>query len=222
MTDLQPPDLQLVDSVPDAFARFVADRRVHSIALSGGTTARDCYEAAAATTADWSATTFWFGDERFVPVGDPDSNEGMARSVWLDLIPGVQVQSMAEAGLDVEIAARNYEAALRAVPPLGVVHLGLGPDGHTASLFPGSSVLHEAERWVVPTGDEFHPHPRLTLTFAALVAVDAIVVTVAGAEKRHALAQVLAGDPGLPAARLVTDPELACRTTWLADASAAG
>ncbi len=216
------PDLHLVDAVPAAFANFVGKRRPHSIALSGGTTARECYVATAAAGVDWSTTAFWFGDERFVPVADPESNEGMARAVWLDAIPGVAVHSMAEAGPDVETAARNYEAALRAAPALGVVHLGLGPDGHTASLFPGSSALDETERWVLPAGDALHPHPRLTLTFAALAAADAIVVTVAGTEKRHALGQVLAGDPGLPASRLVTDPELARRTTWLADAPAAG
>jgi 6-phosphogluconolactonase len=215
-------DLHLVDDVPGAFVNFVAGRRPASIALSGGSTARDCYVATAATDVDWSATAFWFGDERFVAVTDPDSNEGMARAVWLDAIPGAEVHSMAEAGLDVEAAARNYEAELRAAPALGVVHLGLGPDGHTASLFPGSAALDETERWVVANGDALHPHPRLTLTFAALAVADAIVVTVAGAEKRHALEQVLAGAADLPAARLVTDSELARRTTWLADAAAAG
>ena len=83
-----------VDDVPAAFAALLAERAPASIALSGGGTARDCYEAAARSAADWSATEFWFGDERGVPVSDPDSNEGMARAVWLDRVPTGAVHSM--------------------------------------------------------------------------------------------------------------------------------
>jgi 6-phosphogluconolactonase len=192
------------------------------MALSGGSTARDCYEATAALAGDWSATTFWFGDERWVPVTDPDSNEGMARAVWLEAGPTAGVRSLVGAGPDPDAAARNYESELRAALPLGLVHLGLGPDGHTASLFPGSPALDETDRWVIATGDGLHPHPRITITFAALVAVEAIVVTVTGTEKRDAYRRVMDGAVDLPAARLVNDPDLAGRTTWLVDAAAAG
>src|SRR6478752_10013724 len=130
-----------VDDVPAAFAALLADRSPASIALSGGDTARDCYEAAARGAVDWSATAFWFGDERFVPVTDPDSNEGMARAAWLDRVPTGAVHSMVDAapGGDLDAAAAAYDTALRSRPPLELVHLGLGPDGHTASLFPGSA-----------------------------------------------------------------------------------
>lgn len=212
----------LVDDVPAAFAVLVTDRAPRSMALSGGTTARECYDAVALRGHDWSVTTFWFGDERFVPVADADSNEGMARGVWLDRTSTGEIHSLATAGPTPETAARNYEAQLRAADVIDLVHLGLGPDGHTASLFPGSPFLSEADRWVVAAGDVQHPHARLTFTFGALAAVRQIVVTVAGAEKHTAFAQVRAGDLDLPASHLVTDPTLADKTVWLVDRAAAG
>ena len=215
------PEVHLVDHVPAAFAALVQERRPSSIALSGGSTARECYEAAAALDRDWSDTSFWFGDERWVPVTDAESNEGMARRVWLDHGPTAGVHSLFEAGPDPETAARHYETQLRAAAPLGLVHLGLGPDGHTASLFPSSPALDETARWVITTGDALHPHPRLTVTFAALALVETIVVTVAGAEKRDAYHRVMAGERDCPASRLVTDVELAGRAVWLVDAAAA-
>jgi 6-phosphogluconolactonase len=96
------------------------------------------------------------------------------------------------------------------------VHLGLGPDGHTASLFPGSPALHEQERLVVSVEDGAHPHPRLTLTFPAIARASQVVVTVAGADKRDAFARVQRGD-GVPAAQLRNDHLL-----WLVDAAASG
>lgn len=214
---------RLVEDVPEAFASVVGDVRPDSLALSGGSTARRCYEIVAARGLDWSAVEFWFGDERCVPVTSPDSNEGMARRVWLDHTNVGAVHSMTGAGpdsADPDGAASTYERALRAVAPLQVVHLGLGPDGHTASLFPGAPSLDVADRWVVATGDDAHPHPRLTLTFAALRAVGQIVVTVAGAEKHAALSAVRAGDARLPASRLVSDEQLAAKTVWLVDGAA--
>lgn len=212
----------LVDDVPAAFAVLLTDRAPRSVALSGGTTALECYEAVARHGHDWSATAFWFGDERFVPITDSDSNEGMARAVWLDRTSTGDIHSLATAGSTQELAARNYEAQLRAADAIDVVHLGLGPDGHAASLFPGSPALGETARWVVATGDELHPHPRLTFTFAALAAVRQIVVTVAGVEKHDAFSRVKAGDPDLPASRLVMDSQLAAKTIWLVDEAAVG
>jgi 6-phosphogluconolactonase len=208
-----------VDDVPAAFAALLAERSPASIALSGGDTARHCYEAAAGSATDWSSTEFWFGDDRFVPVTDPDSNEGMARAVWLDRVPIGAVHSMVGAapGGDIEAVAVAYDAALKSRPPLDLVHLGLGPDGHTASLFPGSDALAETDRWVIATGDAEHPHPRLTLTFAAIAAARTVVVTVAGADKREALAAVRAGDVRAPAARVD-----AAEVLWLVAADAFG
>jgi 6-phosphogluconolactonase len=211
-----------VTDVASAFADLLADRSPASVALSGGSTAEWCYRAARARGTDWTATTFWFGDERWVPVDAPDSNEGMARRAWLDHVATAGIRSLVGAGDTPEAAAVAYERELRAAPPLALVHLGLGPDGHTASLFPGSAEQHVTDRWVVTSGDDLHPHPRLTLTFGALAAVAQIVVTVAGSDKREALAAARAGDPSRPASRLVTDPGLADRTLWLVDPDAAG
>jgi 6-phosphogluconolactonase len=208
-----------VDDVPAAFAALLDDRRPASVALSGGGTARDCYAAAATGATDWTGTEFWFGDERFVPVDDPDSNEGMARAVWLDRVATGAVHSLTGAAPDgdIDAAASAYDAALRARAPLDVVHLGLGPDGHTASLFPGAATLDEATRWVVPAGDDAHPHPRLTFTFPAIAAARTVVVTVVGEEKRAALAAVRAGDRRAPAARVD-----AAEVLWLVDPAAVG
>src|SRR3954469_7174827 len=208
-----------VDDVPSAFAALLADREPASIALSGGDTARHCYEAAAASATDWSGTAFWFGDERGVPVTDPDSNEGMARAAWLDRVPTRAIHSMVGAapGGDLDAAAAAYDTELRSHPPLDVVHLGLGPDGHTASLFPGSAALDEITRWVITNGAALHPHPRLTFTFPAIAAARTVVVTVVGADKRDALAAVRAGDRRAPAARVD-----AAEVLWLVDAAAFG
>ena len=211
---------RLVEDVPRAFADLVDAAHPGSIALSGGTTARRCYEMMAIRGRDWSGTAFWFGDERFVPLTDPDSNEAMARRVWLERTPTGAVHSLIGSYVDAQEAAAAYDAELRSAPPLDLVHLGLGPDGHTASLFPGSVAVTVADRWVIATGDSAHPHPRLTLTFAALASVRQIVVTVAGAEKHAAFAGVRAADAALPASRLMADPELAGKTVWLVDGAA--
>ena len=209
-------EIRIVDDVPRAFAALVAERAPASIALSGGSTARHCYEQLREVALDWSGIDVYLGDERFVPVTDPDSNEGMARRVLLDAASPRAIHSMSGAGTTAEAAAGAYDAIVRAAAPLGLVHLGLGPDGHTASLFPGTAVLEEHERWVVTNEDALHPHPRLTFTFPAIAASQLVVFTVAGEEKRDAFAKIRAGDD-LPAGR-VTAPEV----IWLVDPAAAG
>jgi 6-phosphogluconolactonase len=210
-------DVRVVEDVAEAFATLVLERAPQSVALSGGATAEDCYEALAARGPDWSGVDVFFGDERFVPVSDPDSNEGMVRRVLVDRVGSRAVHSMAGAGSTAEAAAAAYDAEVDAFGPIDLVHLGLGPDGHTASIFPGSPTLDVTDRLVVTAGDAKHPHPRLTFTYAAIARSRLVVVTVAGAEKRDAFTRVRAGDRALPAARLDA-PAL----VWLADAAAAG
>ena len=205
-----------VPHVPAAFAELVAAEAPDSLALSGGDTARGCYELLAIAPVDWSGVEVYFSDERWVPVHDPDSNEGMARLTFLDEVEPRGIHSLYGAGHTPDEAARAYDARVRAAPPIGLVHLGLGPDGHTASLFPGSPTLDEGERFVVVAGDEQHPHPRLTFTYPALSSAALVVFTVAGPEKRDALAAVRRGDD-LPAARVH-----APRVVWLVDEAAAG
>jgi 6-phosphogluconolactonase len=209
-------EVSVVDDVASAFADVVVEAAPSSIALSGGDTAKLAYEALAARQLDWSGIDVWFGDERFVPVDDPDSNEGMARAVLLDRVHPRRIHSMAGAGDTIDRAADAYDALVAAAPPIDVVHLGLGPDGHTASLFPGSSALGVTDRLVVANGDAEHPHPRLTFTYPALARSRLVVFTVAGDDKRDAFARIRAGDD-LPAGRVTAE-----RVVWLVDPAAAG
>jgi 6-phosphogluconolactonase len=208
--------VQVVDDVPAAFADVVARSSPASIALSGGDTARRCYEALAARDLPWDGIEVFFGDERWVPVDDPASNEGMARAALLDRHPPAAVHSMYQPGVPIEAAAERYDALVRAAPPIDLVHLGLGPDGHVASLFPGSPALEERERFVVATGDDRHPLPRLTFTFPAIERSRFVVLTIAGEEKREAFARVRAGDD-VPAGRVRAE-----RVLWLVDPAANG
>ena len=209
-------ELRVVDDVPRAFSALVVEEAPASLALSGGSTARASYELLAVADVDWSEVDVFFGDERWVPVDDPESNEGSARQAFIDQVHPRAVYSMRHAGDTIEEAADAYDRLLREYGPLDLVHLGLGPDGHTASLFPGSPALDERERLVVATGDDLHPHPRLTLTFPAIAQSRLAVFTVAGEGKREALQRVKAGDD-LPAARVS-----AGRVIWLVDEAANG
>jgi 6-phosphogluconolactonase len=211
-----PGEERRVDDVPQAFAALVAAEAPASIALSGGDTARRCYELLATAEVEWSGVTAWFNDERWVPVHHHDSNEGMARVTFLDEVEPLAIHSMREAGPTIEEAATAYDDALRNAPPLELVHLGLGPDGHTASLFPGSAALAETSRLVVAAGDDQHPHPRLTFTFPAIARARLAVVTVSGADKQGALARVR-GPGDVPAAGIRAE-----RVVWLVDKAAAG
>jgi 6-phosphogluconolactonase len=212
-----PGEERRVPHVPAAFAELVAAEAPRSIALSGGDTARACYELLATSPVDWSGVDVFFGDERWVDVQDPNSNEGMARLAFLDEVEPRAIHSMRRAGHDIEAAAAAYDALVRAEPPIALVHLGLGPDGHTASLFPGASQLDEQERLVVTSGDDQHPLPRLTFTYPALARAELLVFTVDGTAKHDALARVRQGDQTLPAARV-----RAARVVWLVDEAAAG
>ena len=207
--------VQIVDNVALAFARLLAQEAPRSIALSGGETAQECYAAVRATAPNWSNVDVYFGDERFVEASDPDSNEGMARRTLLDAVPPRSIHPMYQP-VEIEEAARRYDALVSAAPAIELVHLGLGPDGHTASLFPGSPTLDETKRLVVTAGDDLHPRPRLTFTFAAIERARMVVMTVAGAEKRDAVERIRSGED-LPAARIRGE-----RVLWLGDRAALG
>jgi 6-phosphogluconolactonase len=209
-------EVRVVDDVPHAFADLVAAEAPESIAFSGGDTARECYEVLVVADVEWSRVTAWFGDERWVPVDDPDSNEGMTRDILLDHVEAFDIRSMRNAGATADEAAAAYGRALRAAPPIELVHLGLGVDGHTASLFPGSAALEESHHWVVTDADDLHPHPRLTVTLPMLASTRLVVFTVSGADKADAFARVRAGDD-LPATRVRAE-----RVIWLVDPAAAG
>lgn len=209
-------EVRVVPDVAAAFVELVEAEAPTSIALSGGGTAEACYRALSRSGGlHWPEVTVLFGDERFVPVDHPDSNEGMARRVLLAGVEPMVVWSMTGAGEDVVSAAEAYAAQVAAVAPIRLVHLGLGPDGHTASLFPGSPSLDEQVTLVVATGDDDHPHPRLTLTLPAIAGARLVVFTVAGTDKAQAWARVCSGDD-VPAARVTAE-----RVVWLVDPEAA-
>lgn len=198
-------EVRVVDDVPASFAELVLEEGPESIALSGGSLARRCYEELALRDVDWRTVSVFMGDERMVPVDDADSNEGMARRVLLEHASPAVIHSM------VELGAEAYDALVRECPPIDLVHLGVGPDGHTASLFPGAPQLDVTDRYVVDAGDDEHPHPRITFTFPAIARSQLAVVTVAGDDKRDAWARLVRGDD-LPAQHIA-----ASRVIWLVD-----
>lgn len=215
--------LELVDDVPGEFAdrvieAFHARQNDHfSVALSGGGTARRCYERLAdvgATQIDWWKVDVYWGDERCVALDDPDSNYRLGREALLERVGAVD----ANYPMRCEEGADPYHLRLGEVGRLDVVHLGLGPDGHTASLFPGSPALEaDPGRLVVmnedPKGN--NPHPRMTLTFAGIARAHLVLITVSGEEKAEAMAAVHRGDD-VPASRVQAE-----RVVWLVDPAAA-
>lgn len=217
MSSRRPPvgEVQVVEDVAGAFAALVADEAPATVALSGGGTAHRCYERLAVTRGiEWPSVTVLFGDERWVPVNSDDSNEGMAREVLLDLVDPAEVRSLRGAGKTPEEAAAAYDTEVAALPGIDLVHLGLGDDGHTASLFPGSPALAALDRLVVTAGDDAHPHRRLTFTFPAIARARLAVVTISGSAKTEAWHRLCQGDD-VPAARIRAE-----RVLWLVDPDA--
>jgi 6-phosphogluconolactonase len=207
--------LVVTSDVPGAFAAAVSaeimDNKQWSIALSGGSTARPCYEALAGCGLDWTGASVIWGDERQVELTHPDSNYALARDALLDRVGTIgHVHPMIG-------DANAYAQVVKSLAPIDVVHLGMGDDGHTASLFPGSPALEApAGVSVVEAGDELHSHPRLSLTFEAINSAKLIIFTVTGANKQAMLKRVRNGDD-FPAAKVA-----GARVLWLVDPSAAG
>ena len=166
-----------------------------NVALAGGSTPRRAYELAAESDADLSAATLWLGDERIVPPDDERSNARLVRESLIDRLPEERRPRLmpVETGLGHEAAAAAYEALLRETvgnhPRLDLVLLGLGPDAHTASLFPGKPALQESHRFVagVPEPGMEPLVPRVTLTFPVLNAAREVVFLVSGADKAPAV-----------------------------------
>ena len=217
-----PGDLTITDDVPRAFAARVIDAfrtrpgDTFSIALSGGETARACYErlaASAGSQVDWWKVDVYWGDERCVPHDHEDSNYLLAREALLDRVGAANATHLMRCA---EVDA--YQLRVGDLGRFDLVHLGLGPDGHTASLFPGSPALEADPGRLValnedPTGR--NPYPRMTLTLAGIARARLVVVTVEGEAKAEALAAVDRGDD-VPAARIEAE-----RVIWLVDEAAA-
>ncbi len=218
--------VRLVRSVPDAFADLVVDSIAgapggRTLFLSGGGTATECYAALAARTGiDWTGVDVYLGDERCVPADDPDSNHRMVATTLLAAVGPVHADHPMYVDGPPDAAAAAYQALVAPLPDLGLVHLGLGPDGHTASLFPGTAALDDLDpsHLVVANRDPSgrNPYERLTLTYPAIGRARRVVFTVSGTSKRDALARIADGED-LPAAR-VAGPDV----LWLVDAAALG
>ncbi len=234
--------IERVRSVPDAFARLVAERLARprdggfSLFLSGGETARACYQRLAELTApdrdaggsgttgsgrvDWRTVDIYLGDERCVPPDHPDSNHRMITEALLDTVGPVRSDHPMYLSGSPEDAASAYQGEIEALTGFDLVHLGLGPDGHCASLFPDSEALavDDPAVQVVANRDPNanNPHDRITLTLPGIARARLVVFTVSGTSKRDAFSRLVAG-ADLPAARVTAEQVL-----WLVDADAAG
>jgi 6-phosphogluconolactonase len=230
----------IVVADPPALAKAAADRVLARIAanpgriaicLTGGSSPKKLYELlgteAYRSHIPWDRTHWFIGDERFVPASDPRNNMGSARGIFLDrLAPASHIHPIPTDNSPDESAER-YQRELRSfygadrLDPgrslFDVVLMGVGPDGHTASIFPDYPALAETERWVVgvPQAHVEPFVPRVTLTLPALASCREMLFEVAGSDKRAILTRVLDGE-NLPAARARSIAE----TVWLVDAAA--
>ncbi|MCA1726327.1 MAG: 6-phosphogluconolactonase [Actinobacteria bacterium] len=198
-------ELVVTDDLPGEAVRRFLEIAPRTIALSGGGTPRPFYEALARAPYGWDGVHAFMVDERCVAQTHPDSNFRMASEALLARVPVVVHPMRASA-----CVAEAYEADLRAhfgdveVPRIDLCVMGIGDDGHTASLFPGDPVLEERERWVARVDEPgMEPlHPRLTLTLPVLNAAGCALFLVSGESKREPLARMLGGDLRIPATRV--------------------
>jgi 6-phosphogluconolactonase len=223
-----PPSELRLESLADADALAVrvadwllalatASKGRFAVALSGGSTPKRLYERLTAPpyreAMPWSRIHWFWGDERFVPPDDPQSNYRMVREAMLSRIPidPANVHAIPTVGVDAEDAAATYEYELQSFygadrldpqrPLFNVTLLGLGPDGHTASLFPGAAALAEHELWVASVADA-QGLSRITLTLPVLNSSRNVAFLVEGEGKRSIVERFRSGDRDLPATRV--------------------
>jgi 6-phosphogluconolactonase len=227
-------------ATPEELARHVADwivaraleqRQRFAVCLCGGSTPKRLYELLAAPPRaarfPWDRTHWFWGDERVVPHDDPQSNFRMASEALLRHapVPADNIHAIPTEAMSPQACAAEYEAVLKrwygaetidaGRPVFDLTLLGLGEDGHIASLFPGSPALAERKRWAVPVVGE-GPLDRITLSYPVLESSRVTAFLVAGERKRDVLARVRNGDPALPATRLHS----AGPVYWFADRAA--
>ena len=230
LTDLAALAQAAADRFVSIAAHAIATNGRFTVALSGGSTPRALYAVLIdRLSIDWPRVHVFWGDERCVPPDQPDSNYGMA---WQTLLSKVNVPEAnvhrIKGELDPDQAALEYEAELRRVfvpalplpPRFDLILLGMGAEGHTASLFPGTAAIHEQERWVVAHHVEQLKTNRITLTPPVLNQAVQVIFMVAGADKASALQAVLYGeyDPDRYPAQIVSPTN--GQLTWLIDRAA--
>ncbi len=184
-----------------SLADYLRDRRRVSVALSGGRTPWPVLRSLARADLDWNRVDIYQVDERVAPAGDPARNLTGLTTALTDHVPA-RIHPMPVDAPDLEAAALRYAQELPR--PLNIVHLGLGDDGHTASLVPDDPVLEVDDRLAAVTGP-YRGHRRMTLTFGALAEADSIVWIVAGTDKAAMVERLLAADPSIPAGRVPQD-----------------
>lgn len=186
-------------------AQAIAQRGKFRIVLAGGSTPRAVYRRLRHARTDWTRWHIYLGDERCVPAGQAERNDALARAAWLAHVPVPESQiHMMPAELGPEEGARRYAATIAAVDRFDLVLLGLGEDGHVASLFPGNAARTLTQD-AVPVRDAPKPPPeRISLSAARLSRTDAVFFLVAGATKRQALAAWLGGKT-MPAADIAPE-----------------
>jgi len=176
--------------VAEVIAGAIRERDTTRLALAGGTTPRGCYAHLARLDVPWDRAAVFFGDERCVPAGDPESNFAQARALLQHVTPGSVHRIPAELGP--EAGARAYEP-LVAAAPLDLVLLGIGQDGHTASLFPGNAALHASTYVAAVFGAPKPPPQRVTITLRTLREARRVLIMAAGSDKADAVRRALAG-----------------------------
>ncbi len=210
--------------VKERIQAAIAARGTCAIALAGGSTPKPLYEALAEADLPWAQLQVFWGDERYVPVSDPSSNAGMAKTAWLDrvAIPTEQIHIMPTHFEQVADAAETYDQTVQRAlnsthPAFDIVLLGMGDDGHTASLFPHTAALQVSDRLI--TVGEKSGEPRLTFTAPLINRSRCVVFMVSGRNKQTALTEVFApeaDDNTFPARKIRPEGEL----WWLLDADA--
>ncbi|HEV7959966.1 MAG TPA: 6-phosphogluconolactonase [Rhizomicrobium sp.] len=224
LNDLEALSVQAAELIANRIRESTGPFR---LSLSGGSTPRGCYHHLAhLSRLPWDRVEIYQGDERFVPHDDPNSNYRMIRETLLKHVAPRGVFAMPTDGAP-EAAAGAYEDLLRqqygasrlspGQPLFDLQLLGLGEDGHTASLIPGQPVLEDRAHWVAPV-PQGRDEPRLTLTYPALESSRLILFLVSGAAKQGAMVRARAGDTAIPAGRLRPQGDV----IWLADRAAAG
>jgi len=215
----------------------VAERGVFTLALAGGSTPKKLYSLLASDPAfhafPWDKTHLFFGDERHVPPSHIDSNYLMVKGTLLasGLMPPANVHRVRAELPDANMAALDYDVEMHTFftasmrldgfPRFDVILLGMGPDGHTASLFPGSKGLGETERWVVANWVEKFKTNRITFTFPVLNAARAVLLLVAGADKADMLHEVLVANRTQPVYPVQQVQPVDGDKIWLLDSAAA-
>ena len=228
---LEQLSLHAADAIVDVINSTVAAQGRCSLVLSGGHTPRGLYRALATTPLSrvrWPEVHVFWGDERLVPDDDARRNDAMAREMLLRHVPCPEshIHPMASNAIPEDVAARQYEETLKryfgnARPRFDVVLLGLGSEGHTASIFPESPVLDEREQWVCAVRVPADPPARLTLTLPVLTQASNVFFVVSGADKSQALHEALderTNPRRCPAAAVKL---IDGRVAWWVDAAAA-